>query len=136
MRNPDDPAAWIAKADSDLLCIDNNLNDARIPWDIVGFHAQQAAEKMLKAYLVSRGEVVARTHNLIGLLDTCNALGAGFQSLRADCVSLTPYAVALRYPTDLADVSELEGREAVAAARRVYDAVRAAIAVAPPPGAP
>jgi HEPN domain-containing protein len=33
------------------------------------FSRQQAAEKMLKAYLVSRGLVAARTHNLMALLD-------------------------------------------------------------------
>jgi HEPN domain-containing protein len=55
MSNPDDPASWTAKAENDLLCIANNLNDPQIPWDAVCFHAQQAAEKMLKAFLVSRG---------------------------------------------------------------------------------
>jgi hypothetical protein len=40
MSNPDDPRTWIAKADSDLLDIHNNLASARVPWDTVCFHAQ------------------------------------------------------------------------------------------------
>ena len=82
MSNPDDPASWIAKASNDLLCISNNLNDPQIPWDAVCFHAQQAAEKALKAYLVSRGLVVARTHNLMAILDNCIDAGGGFEQLR------------------------------------------------------
>lgn len=55
MSNPDDPASWVAKADSDLLCIANNLNHPQVPWDAVCFHAQQAAEKMLKAFWQAAG---------------------------------------------------------------------------------
>ncbi len=37
--------AWLGKAESDLLCIENNVVAQRVPWDVVVFHAQQAAEK-------------------------------------------------------------------------------------------
>ena len=42
---------WVAKADNDLLDADNNLKSEKIPYDTVCFHCQQAAEKILKAYL-------------------------------------------------------------------------------------
>lgn len=48
--------AWLAKADNDLLNIDNNLAAEQVPWDTVCFHAQQVAEKVLKAYLVYHGQ--------------------------------------------------------------------------------
>lgn len=44
--------AWLRKADNDLLNAENNLAATRAPWDTVCFHAQQAAEKVLKAFLV------------------------------------------------------------------------------------
>ena len=44
-------SAWLEKADSDLLCIENNIAADRVPWDAVVFHAQQAGEKVLKALL-------------------------------------------------------------------------------------
>src|SRR5436309_7755862 len=47
MSDADHPQAWIEKAESDFLCIENNLAAKRVPWDVVAFHAQQAAEKML-----------------------------------------------------------------------------------------
>lgn len=56
MSDPDDWRVWLEKADNDLLNIDNNLSATTIPWDTVCFHSQQAAEKLLKALLVSRGE--------------------------------------------------------------------------------
>ena len=43
---------WLAKAKNDLLNADNNLRSEIIPYDTVCFHCQQAAEKILKAYLV------------------------------------------------------------------------------------
>jgi len=136
MSNPDDPASWVAKADNDLLCIANNLNDPDVPWDVVCFHAQQAAEKMLKAILVSRGLVVARTHDLLGLFDECITTGAQLPDLRSDCALLTQYAVAFRYPGYSPDPDEQDGGTAVAAARRIYDAVRAVLIAAPPAGRP
>lgn len=40
MKPPDaGAAAWLEKADSDLLCIENNLAATRVPWDAVVFHA-------------------------------------------------------------------------------------------------
>ena len=49
MSGPEtDYRAWMAKAEHDLLNIENNLAAARVPWDTVCFHAQQAAEKLLK----------------------------------------------------------------------------------------
>jgi HEPN domain-containing protein len=35
---------WLAKAEHDLLNIENNLKASAIPWDTVCFHAQQAGD--------------------------------------------------------------------------------------------
>jgi hypothetical protein len=53
-------SAWLRKADHDLLNIQNNLAAKDIPWDTVCFHAQQAAEKVLKAFLVARGRDLSK----------------------------------------------------------------------------
>ena len=127
MSNPDDPRTWVAKAESDLLNIRNNLNAEQVPWDTVCFHAQQAAEKMLKAVLVSRGQAVTRTHDLMALLAEAVAAGAPLESLEPDCRLLTPYAVMLRYPGAAGEPSEEEGRQAVAAAERICEHLRAAL---------
>ena len=127
MSNPDDPRTWIAKADNDLLNIRNNLGAEQVPWDTVCFHAQQAAEKTLKAFLVARGQVVTRTHDLVALLSEAVAAGGSFEQLEHDCRLLAPHAVLLRYPGVAGEPSEQEGRAAVAAAERVCERVRAAL---------
>ncbi len=131
MSNPDDPASWVAKADNDLLCIANNLNDLRVPWDAVCFHAQQAAEKMFKAFLAGRGMTFTRTHNLRVLLTECVTAGASFAALESACDLLNPFAVTFRYPSGTPDPTEAEGHLAVSAARRVYDTVKAALILPP-----
>jgi len=60
---------WLAKAENDLLNADNNLQAESIPYDTVCFHCQQAAEKLLKAYLVDRGVQPPFTHDLLLLLE-------------------------------------------------------------------
>ncbi len=82
---------------------------------------------MLKAFLVSHGQTVSRTHNLEALLAEAVAVGGPLEVLEADCQLLTPYAVTLRYPGAADDPSEQEGHEAFAAAQRVYERVRTAI---------
>lgn len=66
---------------------------------IIGFHAQQAAEKAIKAVLSSKGVEFRRTHDLIALLDLLqdNALPAPPHSDWLD--ELNPYAVEARYGT-------------------------------------
>ena len=49
LSTPDEWRQWLAKADNDLLNIQNNLASREIPWDTVCFHAQQCGEKALKA---------------------------------------------------------------------------------------
>lgn len=124
MPNPDDPKAWEAKAANDLLCIDNNLRSSSVPWDIVAYHAQQAAEKMLKACLVHQGIEAPRTHDLGRLLGECLAEGMALVHLADDCDFLTPFAVAIRYPGDLPDVTESDARATVEAAHRIMTATR------------
>lgn len=110
---------WVAKADSDLLNIENNLASRRVPWDTVCFHAQQVVEKMLKAFIVHRGGIPPRTHDLVALLALCLLYDPSVASLEEQCRILSYYAVSTRYPDDLADIGESEGLELVAACREI-----------------
>jgi HEPN domain-containing protein len=126
MSNEDNPDAWIAKAQGDLLCIENNLVARDIPWEVVAFHAQQAAEKALKGFLVSRKQTVVKTHDVTFLLNQCRALGARLDGLDEDCRWLTRYATQFRYP-DESDLGKDEALKAVDAAKRVFNAVASAL---------
>jgi HEPN domain-containing protein len=70
---PLDPAlvvetrGWLAKAHKDLGAALHELTaDPPFLEDIV-FHAQQAAEKSMKAFLSWRGRPFRKTHNLVEL---------------------------------------------------------------------
>ncbi len=64
---------------------------------IVGFHAQQAVEKALKAVLAFHGVEVPFTHDLAGLAERCAAEGATLPPSLAEIDRLTPFGVRLRY---------------------------------------
>ncbi len=112
-------SAWLRKADHDLLNIENNLAAKDIPWDTVCFHAQQAAEKVLKAFLAYHGRALLKTHDLIALLAQCVNVDRTLSDFEADCRKLTSYGIAARYPDDLFEPGETDARELVSAARRL-----------------
>jgi HEPN domain-containing protein len=64
---------------------------------IVGFHAQQAVEKSLKAVLAGGGIEFPYTHDLDGLAELCKRNGIDVPAELADIDRLAPYGVQLRY---------------------------------------
>lgn len=115
---------WIAKAENDLLNAVHTLKlGARCPTDTVCFHAQQCAEKYLKALLTLRGIDFPKTHDLEALTARFRN-GARPSAKPDDLARLTRYATVTRYPGG-EDITLGEARRAIAAARRVRRAVRA-----------
>jgi HEPN domain-containing protein len=123
MSAPSPAAASIDKADNDVLNIENKLASKRIPWGTVCFHAQQAAEKLLKAFLSHHGQALQHTHDLVALLAECAAIEPSLAGQQADCQSLTYYAVGVRYPNTLFEPDEADGRAMIEAMQRVRGAV-------------
>jgi HEPN domain-containing protein len=119
--------AWIAKAENDLLCIENNLASKSIPWDVVVFHSQQVAEKYLKAVLAAAGRPIPKIHDLVTLLKECAKVSPGLISQKEDCRGLTRYGSVSRYPENEFDMGRDEALSMVEAARRVREAVRAVL---------
>lgn len=67
---------------------------------IVGFHAQQAVEKSLKAVLAARNVDFPFIHDIEGLADLCEETGASLPEELDGVNRLTPYAAGLRYDDD------------------------------------
>jgi HEPN domain len=63
----------------------------------VGFHAQQAVEKSLKAVLALRGVEFPYTHDLDGLLQLCQKHSIDVPDDLLGVDRLSPFAVRLRY---------------------------------------
>ncbi|MFQ5855109.1 MAG: HEPN domain-containing protein [Anaerolineae bacterium] len=119
----DEIRAWLLKALHDLQSAEWLLARPDPLCSAAGFHCQQAGEKALKAYLTWRDEPFERTHSLVALIAMCLPFDASFNALRSAATTLTPYAVALRYPGDLPELTEVEAREALILAREVWDFV-------------
>jgi HEPN domain-containing protein len=115
---------WVTKAENDLLNAVHTLTlGARSPTDTVCFHAQQCAEKYLKAFLVCRGVDFPKTHDLEAL--RARLRNASRPVLSTDDLALlTRFATVTRYPGS-EEVPLAEARRAVAAARRVRKEIRA-----------
>jgi len=95
-KGPHDPASWLAKAESDLKAIEILLASSECPYDIVGFLAQQAAEKYIKGYLTFAGVRFPKTHDLPELVAMLP--DPAMQRQIGDLTELTDLAVIPRYP--------------------------------------
>lgn len=62
--NQETVLAWIQKAENDLKTGRDELQTEKPATDTVACHAQQCAEKYLKAFLVFHGVAFGRTHDL------------------------------------------------------------------------
>lgn len=97
---------WILKADEDLLVI-NKLTEFEIfATSSVCFHCQQAVEKYLKAFLISNGIDIKKTHNIEFLLSECADMDSDFAEI--DPKNLSDFDVDARYPGDMYVPSENE----------------------------
>jgi len=114
--------AWIRKAEHDLKNVAASLSSNDPAWDTICFHAQQAAEKYLKAHLVFCGSIPPRTHDLGLLLSLARRVDSSLSALQTDCDFLTDFAVEARYP-DIVEPDEAAARSSVAAAERIKAAI-------------
>jgi HEPN domain-containing protein len=111
---------WLARAEHDLRVAEFLLTMPDPPPESIGFHAQQCAEKALKAYLTLRRMRFERRHDLNYLIDLCTPLDSAFDQLRSEADELTPYAVEYRYPDALPLLSLDAARSTVETANRIY----------------
>lgn len=116
------PSAWLAYARADLTLAETPPPSG-VLLELLGFHAQQAAEKAVKAVILHRTrEPAAFSHNVRRLFRDAEAAGASVPPLSTEAMgALTQYAVITRYPANLGEVDEAEWQRAVADARAVVE---------------
>lgn len=109
------------KAASDLtaveLCLERNT-----ALDAACFHAQQAAERYLKAYLIAMDVDFPSIHELEKLIGLCVGCDPAFATIKTRGQNLTPYAVVLRYDVGFWPSAEI-ARDARDAALAIEDFV-------------
>ncbi|HVQ58499.1 MAG TPA: HEPN domain-containing protein [Solirubrobacterales bacterium] len=111
-REPKAEAAILArKAEDDANAMQWLASKPEISDEIVGFHAQQAVEKWLKAVLGSRSVEFEYTHDLRRLIGEVMTAVGEFPFDIPEVVALTEHAVPLRYD-EILDTEPLD-RQAV-----------------------
>jgi len=122
---PDRPEILLRKARQDELILEKLLTDRDLDDDMLGFHAQQAAEKMLKAVLASRDIDYPKTHNLRVLIELLARHGIGIPESLAGVSRLTPFGTTFRYDTfpPSSQADRVEWLESIRSLRAFVEAV-------------
>jgi HEPN domain-containing protein len=92
--------------------------------DTAAFHAQQAADKSLKAFLHWHDVPFRKTHELEELGRACTELDASLEDVVGQVLDLTPFAWRFRYPGEPWQPAVDEVRDALDRARVAHEAVR------------
>ena len=90
---------WLFRANEDIAVIEKLFeSDPELYASTICFHAQQAVEKFLKAFLVFHNIDFPKTHDLDYLLLECKKIDT--KNFDIDLGSLTDFGVSIRYPDD------------------------------------
>jgi HEPN domain-containing protein len=90
--------SYVASAKDDWAWVEAGVADAALPASPMGFHAQQAIEKLLKALLITFGVEPEEHHNIARLVQQVARLDRAVADAISATTQLTPYAVHRRYP--------------------------------------
>ena len=114
---------WVEKAEGDYRTAEREVRVRKAPnYDAVCFHAQQCAEKYLKAFLTRHQVPFRPIHDLEVLLGPIILVSPEFEFIRDLLLLLNDYAVDVRYPGESA--TKEEARVAVKAMRTVRNFAR------------
>ena len=117
---------WVEKAEGDFAILERECRARKNPsYDGACFHAQQCAEKYIKARLCEADISFSKIHDLVALLEKAVSLEPSWEAFREDLAFLSDFAVAFRYPGESADrQSALDARRRC---RRFRKAARTAL---------
>ena len=119
---------WVQKAEGDMNTAQREFAVQEEPnLDAVCFHAQQCAEKYLKARLIEEGLPVMRTHDLEIMLNQLWPFEAVLADLLEAVRILSAMAVEVRYPGMAAD--EDDAAEALRSSEKIRNAIRASLRI-------
>ena len=97
MKRREQALLFLRKAGQDESLLDAVLENGSVGDEVIGFHCQQAAEKMLKALLSDLGTMFHKTHELGALMDSLARSGAPLPDEFENLDRLTPFGTVYRY---------------------------------------
>jgi len=118
---------WLARANEDFELAGHLVSENSPYLNAICFHAQQAAEKYLKAFLVYKQVEFPKTHDLVKILDLIATVNRPLAESLHDVKGLSNYGVDIRYPGDLPEISNEDARQALKLAEKARDAITSAL---------
>lgn len=115
---PGTPSEWLRRARSNLALASSPKPEEVLREDLC-FECQQAAEKALKAVLLSKGIPFRFVHDIGELITLLNRAGLEIPADVSESVILTEYAVEARYPGPFEPVTMHEFEDALMLATAV-----------------
>jgi HEPN domain-containing protein len=114
---------WIEIAEEDLLLAKHAFTlQSNIPYRLICYHAQQCAEKYMKAFLVSKFIDFPYTHSIDALTKLAPEEFKLMTKLEST-FKLTNYAVARRYPGEYQKIDKDDAQNAVKLAEFVKEII-------------
>ncbi|MEI6667522.1 MAG: HEPN domain-containing protein [Acidobacteriota bacterium] len=105
MKRREQALLLLRKAAQDETLLDQVLTSGDISDEIIGFHCQQAAEKILKALLSDIGVRFRKTHDIGALMSLATGAGHPLPAQFENLDALTPFGAIYRYEDYDAPVS-------------------------------
>ena len=109
--------SWIEKGDHDkntAELIKEHIPEYR---DTIAFQCQQATEKYIKAWMISRGLEIRKTHDLVYLLELINEKETVSEIWFDKASALEDFGVEIRYPDTKIQLSDSDIVEALLIAK-------------------
>lgn len=98
MSDATDPLEWAAKAEGDYTMMLSAMRRKEPVTFAACFHAQQCAEKYLKAMLIARNKTFPKVYDLLQISVLCEQIGIIIPVAEDSLDRLTKFAVGIRYP--------------------------------------
>lgn len=121
-----DVKTWLEFADYDLKTAKWNF-DGKI-FTSACYASQQAAEKALKALILSKGKVAPKVHSLDRLISELKQLKTGIDKIEEDAKNLDKYYISTRYPGQYGGPSGLydedDAATAISSAENILDFIQ------------
>lgn len=114
---------WLEKADEDFGFASSVMETSRY-YAHICFHYQQAAEKYLKAFIVTHELEFRKSHELLELLNICKAKEQTFSMIEDECNFLNRFYIDTRYPVHWpASYGKEDALKAQRAAKKIAETV-------------
>ncbi|MFH1838459.1 MAG: HEPN domain-containing protein [Candidatus Kuenenbacteria bacterium] len=115
---------WFKIADNDFGFAKSSLEDGDEYYAQICFLFHQAIEKYLKGYLIAKGKIPQKTHDLAFLIEECKQLDLKFEKFELECKEINKYYIPSRYPVYWIEVKKENTKQAFEAVEKIIQFIK------------